>query len=178
MFKFEFKKPLYKNFNKLYFKKNDDIIYYDNSHKTYIYSEIIKENENDIKYTFYGFFKDDFFVIIFDSFNSQLNINIEHKFIILIKMKWILNKITNIDLEPISVWELDTSEIYKNKEVFVLNVRKKILNQKFINIDDFIKIYEYTNISVNINYLTDLNQDYGFSIFRYLKCLSVQNEES
>ena len=47
-----------------------DIIYYDNSHLNYIY----KEKLNGIEYTFYGFFKDNFFVIVLDSFNESLEI--------------------------------------------------------------------------------------------------------
>ncbi len=187
MFKFQFKKPFYKNFTKLLFKSNEDIVYYDNSHKNYIYKQTINEYGNNIDYTFYGFFKDEFFVIIFDSFNCNLNINIEHKFIILIKLKWILNKISDSK----SLWELDTCQIYKNKEVFILNIRKKILNEKYINIDDCIKIYEYNNILININYLNnhidnnkvsndsnDKVSNYNFSIFNFLKCLNALNEHS
>ena len=187
MFKFQFKKPFYKNFTKLFFKPNEDNIYYDNSHKNYIYKETINENGNDINYIFYGFFKDDFFVIIFDSFNSKLNTNVEHKFIILIKLKWVLNNDSN-DSNLKSLWELDTSEIYKNKEAFILNIRKKLLNEKYINIDDCIKIYEYNNILININYLHDTNttssslndkvSNHSFSIFHYFKCLNSLNEDS
>ena len=167
MFKFKFKKPFYKNFNELNFKQDDNIIYYDNSHKNYIYNEIIKEDGYNIKYTFYGFFKDDFFVIIFDSYNILLNINIEHKMIILVKIKWVLNQI----------WELDISENYRNKEVLILNVRKQMLNESFIKIDDLIKIYDYNTILVNITYLIN-EQNHNFSIFHLLKCLTVANEES
>lgn len=191
MFKFQFKKPFYKNFSKLFFKLNENSIYYDNSHTNYIYKETINENGSDVNYIFYGFFKDNFFVIIFDSFNCKLNINIEHKFIILIKLKWVLNKISNTkytdcDNDTKSLWELDTSEIYKNKEAFILNIRKKILNEKYINIDDCIKIYEYNNILININYLSDKTSNDtsnktsndNFSIFQYFKCLSSLNEAS
>jgi len=203
MFKFQFKKPFYKNFSKLFFTQNNDNIYYDNSHKNYIYKETINENDSDVNYIFYGFFKDDFFVIIFDSFNCKLNINVEHKFIILIKLKWILNKVTDSNIDrnrnscntddtySKSLWELDTSKIYKNKEAFILNIRKKILNEKYINIDDYIKIYEYNNILINISYLNNRNDNVSnqnlynqklynqsFSIFQYLKCLTSVNEES
>lgn len=189
MFIFQFNKPFYKNFSKLFFRPNNDNIYYDNSHKNYIYKETVNENGSDVNYVFYGFFKDNFFVIIFDSFNCKLNINVEHKFIILIKLKWILNKVSDSnrnssntdDTYSKSLWELDTSEIYKNKEAFILNIRKKILNEKYINIDDCIKIYEYNNVLININYVEDTysnNKVSNFSIFQYLKCLSSVNEES
>jgi hypothetical protein len=231
MFKFKFNKPFYKNFDTLYFIKNNNIVYYDNSHTNYIYTIKTKDNEpnnnlniennNEIEYTFYGFFKDDFFVIIFDSYNKSLNTNIEHKQVVLIKLKWILNtneyfetdiykevdlstnsdEYNNTDNKKKSLWEIDSSINYKNIDAFVLNIRKKILKDNFIKIDDFIKIYEYKNFLLKINFINIIdsnsdnnnddddninNEEYNkknykktlFSLPKFLQCSFFLNSDS
>ena len=133
--KISFKKNIVPNCNELYFVPNNDIIYYDNNHLNYIY----KFKNNYLEYTFYGFFKDNYFTIIFNTYNEKLDINIENKYIYLIKLKWILKKI-NIDL---SIWVLDIHKI-NNFNVFkidclILTTRKKLFLDN-ISINDLLKI--------------------------------------
>jgi hypothetical protein len=139
-----------------------------------VFNENIEKNnydEEEIKYTFYGFFKDDFFVIIFDSYNINLDINIKHKEVILIKLKWVLNSISNISLneydsnnlnnyfhnvnEEKTLWEIDKSVNYNNINSIILNIRNKIIDNNNIKIDDFIKLYDYKNIYLNINFINN-----------------------
>ena len=159
--KISFKVPFYKNFYNLYFTPNIDIIYYDNSHLNYIY----KEKLNGIEYTFYGFFKDNFFVIVLDSFNESLEINIENKEIALINFDWILKKIS----EEKSIWIIDNSKINNlNSVAYLLNIRKKILNSN-IDINDHIKIVEYLTVNINIKNVNEFEKEKKNNIISMIK---------
>ena len=159
--KISFEKPFYKNFKNLYFTPNTDIIYYDNSHLNYIY----KEKLNDIEYIFYGFFKDNFFVIILDSFNEKLQTNIENKQIVLINLEWTLKKIS----EDKSIWIIDNSKINNlNSTACTLNIRKKILNSN-IDINDYIKLVEYEIININLKNVNEFEKDKKNNILTMIK---------
>lgn len=159
--KISFKIPFYKNFHNLYFTPNIDVIYYDNSHLNYIY----KEKSNDIEYTFFGFFKDNFFVIIIDSYNEKLQINIENKQIALLNLEWVLKKIS----EEKSIWVIDNSKINNlNSFVYLLNIRKKILNSN-IDINDHIKLVEYSMININIKNINQFEKEKKNNIFSMIK---------
>jgi hypothetical protein len=139
--KINFNKPFYKKFNELIFTENHNIIYFDGSHMNYIYVY----NEDNIEYTFNGFFKDDFFTIILDSYNKDLNINIENKFVILIKLSW-----SKIFIKDKEIYIIDNiNNLFTHS--FVLNIRKKINNLINISLDNYLKISNYTIIDVNIN---------------------------
>jgi hypothetical protein len=145
----KFKKPFFNNFKEIYLSPNKDIIYYDNSHLNYIYTQKI----DNIKYTFYGFYKDDFFVIIMNSFNEELNITIENKFIILLKLLWTLKKIDDSK----SIYVIDKNKLIKYKtEAIILPLRNKFFNESNINIENQIKIIEYKKNYVNINIVTKI----------------------
>jgi len=140
--KISFKKNIIKNCNQLLFIPNNDIVYYDNNHLNYIYSF----KNNHIKYTFYGYFKDNYFIIIFDSYDENLNINIENKYIYLIKLNWILYKIN----DTTSLWILDTSKINNiNTNCSVLTTRKKLFSDN-ISIDDLLKISDVSDTTIRI----------------------------
>lgn len=143
--KINFYKPFYKNlFKYLYFTPNKDVIYYDNSHVNYIYNITI----DNIIYTFYGFFKDNFFAIIFDSFDSNLQINIENKYLFLIKLDWQLLEIEDNK----KLWVLEYSKLNNLKsDIFILNVRINYLKNQYINMIEYMKISEYEQKKINVN---------------------------
>lgn len=162
--KISFNSPYFKDFNEIYFLPNQDITYYDNSHMNYIYKEI----KDDVEYTFHGFFKDTFFVIIMDTYNNKLKTNIENKYIFLIKMNWILKKIS----EDKSVWILDIPEFNKLKiDSYILAIRQKIFIDSNINIEDYIKINNYKIISIIVKYTFEKK----INIFKYIKSF-VKNQ--
>lgn len=139
--KISFNKPFYKKINNIFFLPNRNIIYYDNSHLNYIYTELI----DDIEYTFYGFFKDDYFVIIFDSYKLDTNIN--HKQVILIKLDWVLKKYPEK-----SIWILDKSKLKNlNYESIILPLRNSFFDKENISIENYIKIINYKKIKIKIN---------------------------
>jgi len=144
--KISFKKNIIDKCNQLLFVANNDIIYYDNNHLNYIY--IFKNNH--LKYTFYGFFKDNYFVIIFDCYDEKLNINIENKHIYLIKLNWILHKINKL-----SLWILDTSKLNNiNTNCLLLTTRKKLFTDN-VSINNLLTISDISNITINIKVCND-----------------------
>lgn len=141
--KITFEKPFYKDINQLYFNVNNDLIYYDNSHINYI--SIIKKN--DIELTFYGYYKDNFFVIIFDEYNEVLDVKIECKHILLIKLEWIIKKIS---IEK-SLWYINTDLNNFNTEAYFLIDRQRLVNGPSINYNDYLKLNNYKTINITIN---------------------------
>jgi hypothetical protein len=141
--KIEFKKNIIKNVNELYFKPNLNIMYYNNNHLNYIY----KFKNNDIEYTFNGFFKDGYFAIIFDTYSEKLNINIEHKYVYLIKLNWILKKINN----DLILWIIDLSKSNNlNTKCIITTCRKKLFLEN-ININELLEITDYKITNINID---------------------------
>lgn len=139
-----FEEPFYKDINEIYFNENNDLLYYDNSHMNYIGSY---KNNNNIEYTFYGFYKDDFFVIIFNEYNETLDVDIESKYILLIKLEWIIK---NISLEK-SLWVLNTNINNYNTECYLLLNRHRLINGSEINYNDYLRLNNYKILKISIN---------------------------
>jgi hypothetical protein len=132
-----FKKPVFKNFKELYFIPNEDIIYYDNSHLNYIYKKTIE----NIEYIFYGFYKDEYFIIICDSVDTNINIMIENKNILLVKLDWILKE--NINNK--NLWVIDTNSLTNFKKIsYALPIRNTFFVEKNLNINDYLSVSNYT----------------------------------
>jgi hypothetical protein len=157
--KITFKENIYKNINKLFFEENKDILYYDNSHMNYIYKTTIEEFE----YTFYGFYKETYFNIIFDIYNKNFKTTIKNKLTILIDFNWTLKKYNN----DISVWVINTSDI--DKECLILPIRNKISNSN-IDIEDFIKISKLKKLRVKVKNINIIDQN-SINIFTYIKSI-------
>ena len=144
-FNIYFKNPIFKDIDMLHFIENKNIIYYNNSHMNYIYSYSI----DNIEYTFHGFYKDDFLVIICDSYNKDLLVNVELKYVMLLKLKWIEKQIKE---QLIYVVDTDNIKNYKTN-CYVLNVRKRISTLLMSNtVEDCLKLCEYNIINSIINY--------------------------
>jgi hypothetical protein len=138
-----FKNNIIKKINELYFKPNFDIIYYNNNHLNYIY----KFNDNNLEYIFNGFFKDNYFTIIYDIYDKDLNVNIESKYVFLIKLDWIFKEFKN----NLVLNVLDYSKLNKLKtECIVLSCRKKLFLEN-ISITDLFKICELYKINIIID---------------------------
>jgi len=151
--KIDFKKKIFKGFTQLYFIPNKQTIYYDNTHLNYIY----EENINNINYTFHGFFKDNYFVIIIDSYNNDIDINIEHKEVILIKLDWIID----INYNEKKLLILDKSFIKKlNTSALILPIRNKLFLNNNIIIDDYIKLYEYNKLKIKISIVKEIKKPF------------------
>ena len=142
--KITFQKIFCNHFKELYFMIDMNKIYYDNSHLNYIYEKVI----DNIKYTFHGFYQDHFFTIIMNSYNLDLKINIEHKFLVLIKLDWIIKKIN----EDKSIWCIDKSKL-KNINLYAIIIpsRKTFFNNNLIDLNDYIKITECEEIKIKAN---------------------------
>ena len=76
-------------FKKISFIINKDIDIDNYCHVNYISHKIV----DNIKYTFNGFFKDNYFVIMIDSRDEKLDIDIEHKEVIIVEVDWVLKNI-------------------------------------------------------------------------------------
>ena len=142
-FSITFNIPIYKNINTLYFIENNNNVYYDGSHLNYIYTHKI----DNIDYIFNGFFKDDFFIIIFDSFDNTLSINIEMKYVIILKLKWTIKE---IKMQNIYVVDTDNMKNHKT-DSYLLKKRKKINNLLLYTVDDYLRLNDYKVISSTIN---------------------------
>jgi hypothetical protein len=142
LIKIEFKKNIIKNITELYFTPYSNIVYYNKNHLNYRY----KIKNNDIEYIFYGFYKDGYFTIIFDTYVEDLKTTVENKFVYLIKLKWVLKKIN----DDLTLWVLDFSKINNlTTDCLVLPCRKKLFLEN-ININDLLRITEYKTTIVHI----------------------------
>jgi hypothetical protein len=148
IFYLSLKKKIFKHFNKIFFVEDENITYFNHSHKNYIYTEKI----GNLIYTFHGFYKDDHFVIVIDSYDEELDINIEHKEVILLKVQWILKEVKN-DIQNMQereeennkfIWSID-GELEKKYETyyFILPIRSKLLNSCILDIEDFKNVTKY-----------------------------------
>lgn len=145
----KFKNKIFKDFKEIYLYPNKDIIYYDNSHLNYIYLEKI----DNINYTFYGFYKDDFLVIILNSYDQELNTTIDHKFIILLKLIWTTKKIDDNK----SIYIIDKNKLINYKtDAIILPIRNKFFQESNISIENQIRIIDYKKTKVNINIVTKI----------------------
>ena len=136
-------KPIYKNIDVLYFIENNNNIYYDETHMNYIYNHKI----DNIDYIFNGFFKDDYFVIISDSYNNNLLVNIELKYIIILKLKWKID-----DIKKHNIFVIDTNNMINYKtDAFLLKNRKIINNLSIYSINDYLNLNHYSIVPVIIN---------------------------
>ena len=120
-------------FKKIKFTINKDI-YNDNyCHANYVSHKIV----DDIKYTFNGFFKDNYFVIMIDSKDEKLDINIEHKEVIIIEADWVLKDVS----ENNYLWILNIEgTLYSKKKCYILPIRKSFFTNIGINISDYLNI--------------------------------------
>jgi hypothetical protein len=150
--KISFDNPIYKNIDTLYFSENYNHIYYDNTHMNYIY--VYKEDSSNLEYTFYGFYKDDYFVIIFDSYDNILSINIQTKYVILLKLNWIQKEIKNIILNIID-YDIKNYKI----DSIILNTRKKIFGNYNVTIDELLQISKYKKYKTVINSNNNINNN-------------------
>ena len=142
---FLFRKNIIAEFNEIYFKINENIIYYDNSHVNYI----AIEEKNHIVYTFHGFFKDNLFLIAIDSYDENLKTNIHHKDVFIVNIEWTLKKIE----ENKSVWVIDIPNWKKiNLEFYTLPIRKNIFTIPSLTIDDYIRLYNIKIDNLQISY--------------------------
>ena len=163
---FSFKNNIYKNIKDLYFIPNKDITYYDNSHLNYIYNV----KNDDLLITFHSFYKDEYLVIVFDSYNEILDTKIEHKETIFIKINWINKKLD----ENKFIWIIDIVD-YKNISLisYILPIRQNIFSEHFLKLNDFIKIYEYKLNNVNIK-ISENNENNKLLNFNNIKNIFIK----
>jgi hypothetical protein len=151
------KKPIYKNIDTIFLTPNKDLVYYDNSHLNYIYKLV----ENNIEYTFNGFFKDNYFVITFNAFNKEMNVNIHNNNIIIIKLEWVLKKVS----ENQSLWIINDEQfINYRSDALILPINNKLFTNNTINIDDYLKVTDNTRKEVIINCVDSINNNKTFSL--------------
>lgn len=165
--KISFKEYIYKNIKDLYFIENKEILYYDGSHMNYIY----KIKIDDIFYTFYGFYKEKYFTIIFNSYDSKLDITIKNKLTLLLNLDWNLKNISDK-----SIWIINIKNNY-NKECSLLPISNKMIENN-ISIEDFIKISNVKKIKFTIKLVNiiDKNKNYNL-IYKLRSYLNFSNKE-
>ena len=144
MISISFKKSFFKNFKDLYFVPYEKDIYYDKNHMNYIYEEVI----DNIQYIFYGFFKDGYFAIILNSFDKDLDITVENKNVIIIKLDWILQRVN----DEKSIWIIDESKLTNLKSnALLFPYRNNFFKFNMIELNDYIKVIDYEVEKVVIN---------------------------
>ena len=120
-------------FKKISFIINKDIDIDNYCHVNYISHKIV----DNIKYTFNGFFKDNYFVIMIDSRDEKLDINIEHKEVIIVEVDWVLKNVN----ENNYLWILNIEgTICSRKKSYILPIRKSFFTNFGVNIGDYLKI--------------------------------------
>ncbi len=152
--KIRFDTPIYKNIDEIYFVEDNNKVYYDSCNMNYIssvktnsQSQCDNHNHNqNIEIKFYGFYKDDFFVIIIDSFDNDLLVNIECKEVILIKLEWKKMYFGNRDIH------INVVKNTKNdkREAYLLNIRNKLFKNN-IDINSLLLLNDYKIINATIN---------------------------
>ncbi len=156
--KIRFDTPIYKNIDEIYFVEDNNKVYYDSCNMNYISSvktnsQSHNQNQNhnknqnqNIEIKFYGFYKDDFFVIIIDSFDNDLLVNIECKEVILIKLEWKKMYFGNRDIH------INVVKSTKNdkREAYLLNIRNKLFKNN-IDINSLLLLNDYKIINATIN---------------------------
>jgi hypothetical protein len=153
--KINLKENIIKNLNDLYFVPYHNNIYYNDNHLNYIYRF---KNEN-IEYVFYGFFKNDYFVIILDIYNEQLDVIIESKKVYLIKLEWELKQIN----DDVSLWILNYSKLNNIKtDCLILSCRKKLFSENY-DINDILKISDYHVLKIKIKIVDEIKKKYNLS---------------
>lgn len=160
-FEIKFLNPIFKNIDKIFFRENINIIYYEGSHMNYIY--IL--NDDDIEYTFNGFYRDNYFVIIIDSYDKNLQVNIESKYVILLKLEW-----KKYIFKEKEMFMVDTSKLQNLKiNSFILNIRKKLFDVINISLDDYLRIKNSSIIECYLNnYNNNIKNIKNISIFNKL----------
>ncbi len=155
--KIQFKKSIYKNIDTLFLAPNTSLIYYDNSHLNYIYKYV----ENDICYTFNGFFKDNYFIITLDIFNKNINLTLNNKNIIVIKLEWVLKKVSDNQ----SLWIINDQQFvnYKSDSI-LLPISYELISNNNINLDDYLKVTDTTRKEIVINNVDSVDDKKKFSL--------------
>lgn len=134
--------PIFKDIRSINFNINKNIHYNNISYIQYIY----QINKNNIIYTFNGFYRDGYLIVIIDSYDELTKVNIEHKEVVILKLNWklILDKSDN-EYNHIS----DIQQ--KRSKYTIINIRRdKLLNEKNITIDDYLSITPYKTNYVSI----------------------------
>ena len=146
-----FKEPVFKNFTSIYMSINYNIRYCDSNHATYIY----KEKRENVTYNFYGFFKDSFFVIICNSYESKLDTTIRIKNVVCIKLEKMEVKIK----EDVRLFILDESKI-KNLSTcaYILPLRQIFFEDPNLRIEEYLKIYDYSIQPIQIKVVDSIIQ--------------------
>jgi len=151
---FQFSKPIYENIKDIYFKKNINKSYLNQSYINYNY-EI---DNNDSKIIFNGFFKDNYFLIFIDFYNTNLQNSIYFKDVIIIKLDWILQKYKH----DLFLWEIKIQK--KNYKYFNMPIRKIIEENTDYSIDDILLINKCIHYDVKIEETKSTKKN----IFNYL----------
>ena len=144
-----FENPIINNLKHIQLKVNNKINYKNQSYLNY-YHEI--KNDNLI-ISFTGLYKDEYFLILIDYIDNNLNTSVYDKNIIIIKLDWKLIKIN----KNLFLWEID---IINNKKYkyFYLPLRKFLENNNDISINDILMI----NHSINHNLKIKKNNNSSF----------------
>jgi hypothetical protein len=145
-----FEKNIIKNIKLLHFKINEELEYINNSHVNYLYEFEL----NDKIYKFHGFYKDSYFVIITEIYDTILKNIIYDKQIILIKINWVKKNIDN----KINLYFLDIQK--NNYEYIYAPLRKEIITSNNLLIDDLLIINNYNTDKCKIENITKSNVDY------------------
>lgn len=156
IFKVSFKTN-FNDINEIYLKPNLNINYQDYAYLNYIY----KETSNNIECTFNGFFKDDYFMIICDTYNKNIDISINNKHVILIKLNWILLKTDDNK----SIWGLDEKQ-QNNIECHLLPIRNNLFLIPSLNANDYLNVCNYKTIQINIKIVQKIKKYNIINIFK------------
>ena len=155
-----FDTPIYKDIIDINFIEDNNKIYYDSCYMNYIYNTKI----NNKSITIHGFFKDDFLVIIINSFDENLLVNIDCKEVILIKLEW---KNTYINKKDIHINVIKNNKNL-NTEAYLLSIRNKLFKNN-INLNDYLKICEYKIIDAIINDNGNENTHKNYNLISKIK---------
>jgi hypothetical protein len=136
-----FHEPIFKNIRKINFNILEETNYYYLSYIQYIYNVKI----DNIIYTFLGFYKDGYLIIIINSYDETTKVEIKHKEVILLKIDWKLLE----DNKKNKYYHISNFQ-KKNIRYTVLNIRNKISIENYFTIHDYLCITPFKTDFVNI----------------------------
>ena len=95
-------------------------------------------------YTFYGFYRDGYFVIIIDSYDEFTKVSLKHKEVAILKLNWKLVLDNNMN-DYYHISDIQN----KRSKYTILNIQRDKLFDKNITIDDYLSVTPY-----KINFVT------------------------
>ena len=147
----KFENPILYNNKEVYLKPNKNIQYINQSYLSY-YTEIYNSN---ILIKINGFYKDQYFILLFDLIDKKENKITNHNHIIFIKADWSLIKVNN----ELHLYQINSIKNKKYK-YFYMPLRNFFEKNNDLSIEDILLIHECIHYNLKIYHKNEVNNEY------------------